>query len=127
MIGVESQLEAFGRTLNLAVRLQGLAGRDEVVISNDTRRLVGGTFDLDDLGEHPLKGIEVPERAWRVKRVGDAASRFEASRGERLTPLVGRQNEIELLLNRQQLASKGKGQVVLLSGEAGIGESRSPP
>ena len=124
VVGAESQFEAFGRTLNVAVRLQGLAGRDEVVISNETRRLVGETFDLDDLGEHPLKGIEGPERAWRVKRVGDAASRFEASRGERLTPLVGRQNEIELLLNRRQLASNGKGQVVLLSGEAGIGKSR---
>ncbi|MDW6025073.1 adenylate/guanylate cyclase domain-containing protein [Mesorhizobium sp. BAC0120] len=124
VVGAESQFEAFGRTLNLAVRLQGLAGHDEVVISNDTRRLVGETFDLEDLGEHPLKGIEVPERAWRVNRIGDAASRFEASHGERLTPLVDRQNEIELLLNRRQLASKGNGKVVLLSGEPGIGKSR---
>ena len=86
--------------------------------------MVGDTFDLADLGEHPLKGIAGPVRAWRVIRVGDAASRFEASRGERLTPLVGRENEIELLLDRRQLASNGKGQVVLLSGEAGIGKSR---
>jgi class 3 adenylate cyclase/tetratricopeptide (TPR) repeat protein len=124
VVGVESQLEAFGRTLNLAVRLQGLAGHDEVVISNDTRRLVGETFHLEDLGEHPLKGIEGRERAWRVQRVGDAASRFEASHGARLTPLIGRQSEIELLLDRRQVATKGRGRVVLISGEAGIGKSR---
>jgi class 3 adenylate cyclase len=119
----EAQL-AVGETPNLAARLQGLAGPDEVVIAPSTRRLVGDTFDLTDLGAHPLKGIAGPVRAWRVLRVGDAASRFEASHGEQLTPLVGRAQEIGLLLDRWQLASKSEGQVVLLSGEPGIGKSR---
>ena len=119
----EAQL-AVGETPNLAARLQGLAGPDEVVIAASTRQLVGDTFDLTDLGAHPLKGIAGPVRAWRVLRVGDAASRFEASHGEHLTPLVGRAREIGLLLDRRQLASKSEGQVVLLSGEPGIGKSR---
>ena len=115
---------AVGETPNLAARLQGLAGPDEVVIAPSTRRLVADTFDLTDLGVHPLKGIAGPVRAWRVLRVGDAASRFEASHGEQLTPLVGREQEIGLLLDRRQLASESEGQVVLLSGEPGIGKSR---
>ena len=119
----EGQL-AVGETPNLAARLQGLAGPDEIVIAPSTRRLVGAAFQLSDMGAHSLKGIEQPVRAWRVLRVGDAASRFEASHGEQLTPLVGREQEIGLLLDRQQLASKSKGQVVLLSGEPGIGKSR---
>jgi class 3 adenylate cyclase/tetratricopeptide (TPR) repeat protein len=119
----EAQL-AVGETPNLAARLQGLAGPDQVVIARSTRRLVRDTFDLIDLGAHPLKGIAGPVLAWRVVRVGDAASRFEASRGEQLTPLVGRAQEIGLLLERRQLASKSEGQVVLLSGEPGIGKSR---
>lgn len=119
----EAQL-AVGDTPNLAARLQGLAGPDEVVIAPSTRRLVGDAFDLTDLGAHALKGIAGPVRAWGVLRVGDAASRFEASRGEQLTPLVGRAQEIELLLDRRQLASRSEGRVVLLSGEPGIGKSR---
>lgn len=119
----EAQL-AVGETPNLAARLQGLASPDEVVIAASTRQLVGDTFDLTDLGTHPLKGLAGPVRAWRVLRVGDAASRFEASHGEHLTPLVGRAREIGLLLDRRQLASRSEGQLVLLSGEPGIGKSR---
>jgi class 3 adenylate cyclase len=119
-----ASLEAMGDAPNLAARLQGLAGPDEIVISPATRRLVSDTFDLDDLGAHALKNIARPVQAWRVLRLGDAASRFEASRGEHLTPLVGRAKEIEALLDRWQRASRSEGQVVLLSGEAGIGKSR---
>ncbi len=116
--------EAMGEAPNLAARLEGLAGPDEIVISSATRRLVSNTFYLADLGARQLKGITEPEQAWRVLRVGDAATRFEASRGEQLTPLVGREEEIQQLLRRQQLARESKGQVVLLSGEPGIGKSR---
>ena len=115
---------AVGEPPNLAARLQELAGPDEIVIAPTTRRLVGDTFDLTDLGGHALKGVAGPVRAWRVLRVGDAASRFEASHGEQLTPLVGREQEIGLLLDRRQLACESEGQVVLLSGEPGIGKSR---
>jgi tetratricopeptide (TPR) repeat protein len=115
---------AVGETPNLAARLQELAGPNETVIALTTRRLVGDTFDLTDLGGHELKGIAEPVRAWRAVRVRDAASRFEASHGEQLTPLVGRGQEIGLLLDRQQLARESEGQVVLLSGEPGIGKSR---
>lgn len=115
---------AIGETPNLAARLQDLAAPDEVVIAPSTRRLVGDAFDLVDLGAHQLKGIDEPVRAWRVLQVGDAASRFEASRSQRLTPLVGRAEEIGLLLDRRQVASGGEGRVVLLAGEPGIGKSR---
>jgi class 3 adenylate cyclase len=115
---------AMGATPNLAARLQGLAGPNEIVIAPITRRLVSDIFELTDLGACQLKGIAEPVQAWRVLRVGDAASRFEGSRGEQLTPLVGREHEIGLLLDRRQLAYEGEGQMVLLSGEPGIGKSR---
>ena len=88
------------------------------------RRLAGGSFDYEDLGEQALKGIAQPTRAYRIVGVSEAASRFEAATQEGLTPLVGREQEIGLLLERWQLAQDGEGQVVLLSGEPGIGKSR---
>jgi len=115
---------AVGEPPNLAARLQELAGPNEIVIAPTTRRLVGDTFDLTDLGGHELKGVAEPVRAWRALRVSDAASRFEASHGEQLTPLVGREQEIGLLLDHLQLACESGGQVVLLSGQSGIGKSR---
>ena len=122
-VGGESKL-AIGSTPNLAARLQGLAAADQIVIASSTRRLVGNSFELADLGEHDVKGISEPVRAWRVMAVSAAASRFEASQGAALTPLVGREQDIGLLLERWQLAQDGEGQVVLLSGEPGIGKSR---
>ena len=115
---------AVGEPPNLAARLQELAGPNEIVIAPTTRRLVGDTFDLTDLGGHELKGVAEPVRAWRALRVSDAASRFEASHGEQLTPLIGREQEIGLLLDHQQLVCESGGQVVLLSGQSGIGKSR---
>ena len=94
---------AVGEPPNLAARLQELAGPNEIVIAPTTRRLVGDTFDLTDLGGHELKGVAEPVRAWRALRVSDAASRFEASHGEQLTPLVGREQEIGLLLDLEQI------------------------
>jgi hypothetical protein len=122
-VGEESKL-AVGSTPNLAARLQGLAAVDQIVIASSTLRLVGNAFELSDLGEHELKGIAEPVHAWQVMAVSGAASRFEASHGAQVTPLVGREQEIALLLERWALAQDGEGQVVLLSGEPGIGKSR---
>ena len=121
--GEQSKL-AVGSTPNLAARLQGLAAADQIVIASSTRRLVGNAFELSDLGDHELKGIAEPVHAWRVMEVSAAASRFEAATHGFVTPLVGREQEIGLLLERWQLAQEGEGQVVLLSGEPGIGKSR---
>ncbi len=116
---------AVGETPNLAARLQGLAGPDEIIIAAATRRLVGDSFELNDLGARPLKGIEEPAQAWRVEAVRRTGGRFEAAHGGvALTPLVGREEEVGLLLRRWQQARYGEGQVVLISGEPGIGKSR---
>ena len=93
-------------------------------ISQATRRLVGGLFELADLGPQRLKGFAEPLAAWRVEGEGRAEGRFEALHGEHLTPLVGREHELGILLERWAWAKDGDGQVVLLSGEPGIGKSR---
>ena len=122
--GDQSKL-AVGSTPNLAARLQGLAVADQIVIAASTRRLVGNAFELTDLGEHDLKGISEPVHAWRVERTLVTESRFDAHRGDStLTPLVGREVEVDLLLRQWSQARDGEGQVVLLSGEPGIGKSR---
>jgi class 3 adenylate cyclase/predicted ATPase len=113
-----------GETPNLAARLQSLAEPDGVVIAEDTRRLIGGLFDYQDLGAVTLKGFAVPVRAWRVLCEGTTESRFEALHAAVLTPLVGREEELELLGRCWDRARTGTGQVVLLAGEAGIGKSR---
>src|SRR5690242_18618866 len=123
-VGDQSKL-AVGSTPNLAARLQGLAAADQIVIANSTRRLVGNAFDLSDLGEHDLKGIAEPVHAWRVERLAVMESRFDAHHtAAGLTPLVGREEEVDLLLRRWTQARDGEGQVVLLCGEPGIGKSR---
>src|SRR4030088_587817 len=113
-----------GDTPNLASRLQNLAEPDTVVVSESTRRLLGRTFELKALGSLELKGFKAPVPAWSVIREIENVSRFEASRSEAMTPFVGREQEVALLVNRWRSAAQGKGQVVLLSGEAGIGKSR---
>jgi hypothetical protein len=113
-----------GETPNLAARLQGIAEPNTVVIAEDTRRLLGSLFELQDLGAKELKGIAEPVRAYAALRPSVVESRFEALHGAVLTALVGREEEFELLLRRWSRAKTGEGQVVLLSGEAGIGKSR---
>ena len=113
-----------GEVPNVAARLQVLAAPGSVVISAATRRLVGGLFELDDLEPRRLKGFAEPLAAYRVSGESLAEARFEARHTAGLTPLVGREEEIALLLRRWQQASEGEGQVVLLSGEPGIGKSR---
>jgi class 3 adenylate cyclase len=122
--GDQSKL-AVGSTPNLAARLQALATAGQIVIAASSRRLVGNVFELTDLGEHDLKGIAEPVRCWRVERALVTESRFDSNRGDgALTPLVGREVEVDLLLSRWSQAKDGEGQVVLLSGEPGIGKSR---
>ena len=113
-----------GDTPNLAARLQAFAEPDTVVIAASTRRLTGDLFEYRDLGQIELKGIAAPVPAWQVLRPSTIASRFEALRGSALSPLVGRDEEIDLLLRRWARAKAGDGQIVLISGEPGIGKSR---
>ena len=109
---------------NLAARLQALAEPGTVVIGPVTRRLVGGLFELEDVGRRRLKGFAEPLAVWRVVGVGRTEGRFEARQTAGLTPLVGRDEEVALLLRRWRQVRDGEGQVVLLSGEPGIGKSR---
>ncbi|WP_271566829.1 adenylate/guanylate cyclase domain-containing protein [Bradyrhizobium sp. CCBAU 11386] len=113
-----------GETPNLAARLQALAEPGAVVIEPSTRLLVGKLFDYQDLGDVPLKGFSEPVRAYEVIGTSAVESRFEALHATGLAPLVGRDEEIELLLRRWAKAKAGDGQAVLISGEPGIGKSR---
>jgi class 3 adenylate cyclase/predicted ATPase len=122
--GAAQEQGVVGETPNLAARLQGIAESGQIVISHGTRRLTGGVFEYRDLGQLSLKGLSEPVQAWQVIGVSTVQSRFEAQHGTKLTPLVGRQEELELLLRRWQRAKGGEGQAVLLSGEPGIGKSR---
>ncbi len=110
--------------VNLAARLQPVAPLNGVVVSPQTRRLLRELFILDDLGPYDLKGIARPTRVWRVLRERRAGTRFEAARGHTLSPVVGRDAEITLLMERWRSVHEGEGQVVLLSGDAGMGKSR---
>ena len=122
--GAAQERGVVGETPNLAARLQALATPGTLVISEATRRQIGAWFEMEDLGPQPLAGFAEPLRAWLVAGESTVVSRFEALRGEVLTPFVARDEEIELLLRCWQRAMAGEGQVVLLSGEAGIGKSR---
>jgi class 3 adenylate cyclase len=113
-----------GETPNLAARLQSVAKPHTVAIAESTRKLLGNLFELEDLGAGDLKGIAGPVHAWTALRPSGVESRFEALHAIGLTELVGREEELELLLRRWSKAKSGQGQVVLLSGEAGIGKSR---
>ena len=113
-----------GETPNLAARLQGIAEPNTVVIAEGTRKLLGNLFELQDLGAKDLKGIAGLVRAFAALRPASVEGRFEAMHVSELTDLIGRDEELELLLRRWSRAKSGEGQVVLLSGEAGIGKSR---
>ena len=122
--GSAQEQAVVGETPNLAARLQTLADPDVVLIAGDTRRLVGDLFEYRDLGAVQVKGLVDPVPAWQVLRPSVVASRFEALRGSRLTRLVGRDEEIDLLMRRWARAKAGDGQVILVSGEPGLGKSR---
>jgi tetratricopeptide (TPR) repeat protein len=121
--GAAQEQAVVGETPNLAARLQALAEPGAVVIAAATRGLTGGLFDYRNLGTHAVKGFAENVRAWQVVGLGAVESRFEALRSA-TTPLVGRAEEVELLLRRWEQAKAGDGQVVLISGEPGIGKSR---
>lgn len=115
---------AVGETPNLAARVQAAAEPDQVLVAASTRRLLGQGFECEDLGERLMKGIAEPVRLWRVLGERAGGDRFSAAQGATLTPLVNRELEISLLLDRWARARDGQGQAVLLAGEPGIGKSR---
>jgi class 3 adenylate cyclase len=121
--GAAQEQAVVGETPNLAARMQALAGPDEIVIPENTRRLVGNLFEYECLGEVEVKGFPAPVTAFHVLRESQVGSRFEALRaGE--TPLIGREEEMALLARRWAQAKAGRGQIVLISAEPGIGKSR---
>jgi len=126
-MGVGDQPEPLGivgETPNIAARLQEKTEPNSVIISPTTHRLVAGLFECEELGPQALKGLSAPLVVYRVVRESEAQSRFEAAVQKGLTPLVGRAEELALLQRRWERAEAGDGQVVLLSGEPGIGKSR---
>src|SRR6476469_8282508 len=122
--GASQEQAIVGDTPNLAARLQGVAEPNSVVVAESTRKLLGSLFELEDLGPQELKGTSEPVRAWAAVRPASVEGRFEAMHASGLTDLVGREEELDLLLRRWSKAKTGEGQVILLSGEAGIGKSR---
>jgi len=121
--GAAQERGVIGETPNLAARLQALALPGTLLISDSTRRQIGALFEVEDLGPQPLAGFAEPQRAWRIVGESNVVSRFEALRSQ-AAPLVGRDEELDLLLRRWRQAKAGEGQVVLISGEPGIGKSR---
>jgi class 3 adenylate cyclase/predicted ATPase len=122
--GEGQEHDIVGETPNLAARLQTIAEPNTIIVAAATRRLLGNLFELQDLGPKELKGISGPVRVFAALRASSVESRFEAMHPGGLTALVGRDEELELLLRRWARAKTGDGQVLLLSGEAGIGKSR---
>ena len=120
--GASQEQAIVGETPNLAARLQGVAEPNSVVIAESTVSSWAILFELEDLGAQELKGIAGPVRAWVALRPASVESRFDAFHASGLTQLVGREEELELLLRRWSKAKSGEGQVVLLSGEPGIGK-----
>lgn len=122
--GTSEERALVGDTPNLAARLQSLAEPGALVVADSTRQLLGDLFTFRSLGRREVKGISEPIAVWAVEGGAASESRFEAVRTGRSIGFVGRRAEIEIALSRQQLAWQGQGQVVLISGEAGIGKSR---
>jgi class 3 adenylate cyclase len=122
--GETRKRNVIGETPNLAARLQSQANPGEIVADETTRRLTGAMFEWVDLGASELKGLPHPVRIWRAAGKAAVASRSEALHTRRLSPLIGREEELKLLVRRWRRAVSGEGQIVLISGEAGIGKSR---
>jgi hypothetical protein len=122
--GESQERGVVGETPNLAARLQGLAQPNGVLIAAATRQLVGDLFEYCNLGAVEIRGFNDPIPVWQVLRPSAVESRFEALRSSRLTPLIGREEEIGLLVRRWQRAKSGEGSILLISGEPGIGKSR---
>ena len=115
---------AVGNAMNLAARLQSIAAAGEVLVANDTKVLAGAYFEYVDRGAQRLRGLPHPVQAWSVPRTSSNDDRFEARLGRSLTPFVGRDKELDLLLQHWRTSESGRGVAVVLSGEPGIGKSR---
>lgn len=115
---------AIGETPNLAARLQGLAEPNTIVIASVTRSLLGERFEYKDLGTRTLKGFSKPVETWQVIKRREVEPDFDISRLNQMTPFVNRETEVALLLDRWWLVREGEGQLILVSGEPGIGKSR---
>jgi class 3 adenylate cyclase/predicted ATPase len=122
--GTAAEFALVGDAPNLAARLQALAEPNQILVAASTRRLLGRLFELDDLGDHDIRGFDKPVRVWRVLGPGAVVSRFEARQTSNLSSLIGRGEELSLLEEKYREASRGHGQLVLLSGDPGIGKSR---
>jgi class 3 adenylate cyclase/tetratricopeptide (TPR) repeat protein/ABC-type transport system involved in cytochrome c biogenesis ATPase subunit len=122
--GATQEAAVVGETPNLAARLQGNAGLNQLVVAKETHRLLGTIFDVSSLGGQDLKGIASPVEAYRIDGETSFQSRFAARQSGDLTPIIGRRREIDLITERWTLARSSKGQMVIISGEAGIGKSR---
>ena len=122
--GIAQETTAIGLTMNLAARLQSLAEPDTVLISPATHRLVGALFEYQDLGHHSLKGFPEPTHVRQVLGTSKIESRFEALHQSGTSLLVGREEELDVLLRRWEQAKRSEGRVVLVTGEPGIGKSR---
>jgi hypothetical protein len=121
--GRQEQL-ALGDTPNIAARIQGLATPDTVVISAATQQLIQGYFTCHTLGGQTLKGVAMPLQVYQVERATKVQQRFDVAAARGLTPLVGREHEVGILRDRWTQVQAGRGHIVVLSGEAGIGKSR---
>src|SRR5262249_37794221 len=121
--GRQEQL-ALGETPNVAARIQGLAIPNSLVVSHTTYRLIQGYFECQDLGTQALRGVAEPVAVYRVLQGSGARGRLDVAVTRGLTPLVGREQEVGLLVERWEQVKAGQGQVVLLTGDAGIGKSR---
>ncbi len=122
--GPAREFALVGDAPNLAARLQAIAEPNHILVASRTRHLLGKLFEFADLGDHNIKGLDRPIHVWRVLASSSVASRFEARQSSHLTPLIGRQAELALLQKQYGKAKRGKGQVILISGEPGIGKSR---
>jgi class 3 adenylate cyclase/predicted ATPase len=122
--GPAREFALVGDAPNLAARLEALAEPNQILVAPRTRQLLGRLFEFADLGQQSIKGFERPIHVWRVLAPSSLSSRFEARTSSHLTPLIGRQAELRLLQKQYRKAKRGKGQVVLVSGEPGIGKSR---
>ena len=122
--GPSEEWAVVGCTPNRAARLQGMAQPNEIVVSDDTYRLVRHAFDCRDLGPQALKGISKKKRVWRVEGHRVSEDRFGASHDDGLGPLIGRSEELQLLYHRWEKAKRGEGQIAVITGEPGIGKSR---
>lgn len=122
--GAAQEEAVIGDTPNLAARLQALAEPGQIIVADATKELLQADFELEELGQLDIKGLDAPQRAWAVLSERSAARRFASATFEPVLPMVGRDLELAMIMERWRRACAGEGQVMVLTGEAGIGKSR---